>query len=71
MVLNPNFWSAGPTNVHYGHYGQWNAESYLPEMKFLQYRTGCARGCSEVTKTTVPCLFKSADWCGHSCGLYC
>ncbi len=25
-------------------------------MEFIQYGTGCALGCSEVTKTTVPCL---------------
>ncbi len=30
--------------------------SYLPGMKFLQYGTGCATGCSEVTNTTVSCL---------------
>ncbi len=27
-------------------------------MKFLQYETGCARGCSEVQKWTVSCLLK-------------
>ena len=28
-------------------------------MKFLQYETGCARGCSEVQKLTVSCLLKT------------
>ncbi len=28
-------------------------------MKILQYMTGCAIGCSEVTKTTVTCLLKA------------
>ena len=41
------------------HYGQWNTERYLSgqgRMKFLQYGTGCAGECSEVTKSTVPYL---------------
>ena len=29
-------------------------------MKFLQYETGCARGCPEVQKSTVSCLLNSA-----------
>ncbi len=45
--MNPPCLSAGPVNVHYGHYGQWNPEIYLPGMKYHQYRTGCAEGCSE------------------------
>ncbi len=44
------------------HYGQWNPERYLSEhgrMKFLQYGTGCAGECSEVTKSTVPYLLNT------------
>ncbi len=43
------------------HYGQWNTERYLSDhwrMEFLQYGTGCAGECSEVTKSTVPYLLK-------------
>ncbi len=53
-----NFLSAGPANFHYI---QWNPRGYLPEhrgMEFLQYETGCARGCLEVQKFTVSCLLK-------------
>ncbi len=60
MAMNQACLSVGLGNVHYGHYDQWNPESYLPEMKFLQYGTGCARGCSEVTKITVPYLLNIA-----------
>ena len=46
-----------PANVHYG---QWNPESYLGRMKFLQYGTGCAGECSEVTESTIPHLLKAS-----------
>ena len=45
------------------HYGQWKLERYLSEhgrMKFLQYGTGCAGECSEVTKSTVPYVLNPA-----------
>ncbi len=63
VVKNVTFLSAGPANFQHV---QWNAERYLPEhrkMKFLQYETGCARGCSEIHKSTVSCLLTDFVGC--------
>ena len=55
-IRNLTLLSAGPAHFSNIHYDQWNPESYLSKhgrMKFLQYDTGCAVECSEVTKSTV------------------
>ena len=54
-------------------YGQWNPNRYLSEhgrTKFLQYGTGCAGECSEVTKSTVPYLLKCLKWLTMSIATY-
>ncbi len=55
------FLSAGSAHFSNVRYGQWNPECYLSElgrMKFLQYGTGCAGKCLEVTESTVPYVLK-------------
>ncbi len=61
LLQSLTFLAAGSAHFSNVYYAQWNPESYLSKherMKFLQYGTGCAGECSEVTKSTVPYLLK-------------
>ena len=60
-IRNLTLLSAGHAHFSNVHYDKWNPEIYLSKngrMKVLQYGTGCAVECSEVTKSTVPYLLK-------------